>query len=481
MAPPLLKIQPQEVSEDIARMGAIQAADDALERSEPALYACIADEYEPVEAFIAKSPLDALIWICKNTNRSKLITIVKDIYDNPQTYMSAQGNNVEVSATADREHSTEQDIPDDIQQTTMVPGVKRTRGGKRKTTRETEKALVDKMNLALVQTVANGEDWETAKLPESLTVEAQQYYTYAKSLPGAGVNTVSQMISKASAVGSMEAFRDWQDILKIWKRQHSSGRKLFHRVAVARTTLAARAYNRGLSADMPLGSTQLVLSQREDQSAIDQLGLTALQRERFRYKVADAQKSRVDSIADDMRQRWKLDALYEEYTELEREIRELDNGTGARGRRYETIAKEHLFRIAYETDEGYMPTREQDPELWVDFGQLLDWGKRWNIIKVLTGSVGIFGLLPKNAIVNAWIERQLTQTRVRQWIGMVLECNKDVPIIAARIEPLFLACMEESEPPSEFLFLEQLDDFQNARPLALFDRYVVAARFETYY
>jgi hypothetical protein len=54
----------------------------------------------------------------------------------------------------------------------MVPGVKRTWGGKRKTIRETEKALVDKMNLALVQTVANGEDWETAKLPESLTIEA---------------------------------------------------------------------------------------------------------------------------------------------------------------------------------------------------------------------------------------------------------------------------------------------------------------------
>jgi hypothetical protein len=64
--------------------------------------------------------------------------------------------------------------------------------------------------------------------------------------------------------------------------------------------------------------------------------------------------------------------LYEEYTELEREIRELDNGTRARGRRYEMIAKEHLFRIAYETDEGYMLIREQDPELWVNFGQLLD-------------------------------------------------------------------------------------------------------------
>jgi hypothetical protein len=203
---------------------------------------------------------------------------------------------------------------------------------------------------------------------------------------------------------------------------------------------------------------------------VDDHGLTVFQRERFKYKVADAQKSRVDSIADEMRQRWKLDALYEEYAALEKEMRELDSGTGRRGRRYDSVAKEHLFRIAYETDDGHMPTKQTNPELWTDFGQLLDWGKRWNNLKVLTGSVGIFGLLPKNAIVNAWIERQLTQTRVGQWMGMVLACNPDVPLIAARIEPLFLACMEESEPPSEFMFLERLEDYHISRPLTLFNR-----------
>jgi hypothetical protein len=52
--------------------------------------------------------------------------IVKDIYNNPQIYISAQGNNVEISATADREHLTKQDILDDIQQTIIVLRVKRT-------------------------------------------------------------------------------------------------------------------------------------------------------------------------------------------------------------------------------------------------------------------------------------------------------------------------------------------------------------------
>ncbi|OSS53248.1 hypothetical protein B5807_02968 [Epicoccum nigrum] len=353
---------------------------------------------------------------------------------------------------------------------TGSPGVKRTRDRKEKTTKETDKALLKKINLALAQTIASKEDWEAAKAPEMLSVKEQKYHNFAKSLPGAGVNTVAQMISKATAVGSIEAFRDWQDILKIWRRQHSSGRKLFHRVAVAQTNLAALAYDGAVPGSQALSQTQMVLSQSQDAQALDDHGLTVLQRERFKYRVADAQKSRVDSIADEMRQRWKLDTLYEEYTALEREMRELDNGTGARGRRYDSVAKEHLFRIAYETDDGHMPTKEANPELWTDFGQLLDWGRRWNILKVLTGSVGIFGLLPKNAILNSWIERQLTQTRVRQWIGMVLECNPDVPLIAARIEPLFLACMQESKPPSEFMFLERLDDYQISRPLSLFNR-----------
>lgn len=87
---------------------------------------------------------------------------------------------------------------------------------------------------------------------------------------------VAQMISKAAAVGSMEAFRDWQDILKIWRRQHSGGRKLFHRVAVARTNLAALAYNKSQAGSQPLGETQMILSQQQDEHAIDDHGLTAL-------------------------------------------------------------------------------------------------------------------------------------------------------------------------------------------------------------
>jgi hypothetical protein len=261
----------------------------------------------------------------------------------------------------------------------------------------------------------------------------------------------------------MEVFRDWQSILGVWKRQHSSGKKLFQRVAIARTARGAP----GLVEDQ-LG-TQIVLSQRQDRWEVDDMGLTVLQREAFKYKCADAQKTRVDSIADEMRQRWKMDSLYEEYEKLEKEMRNRDLGTGARGRRYNTIAKEHLFSIAFESDDGRKPTKESDPDLWVVFGQLLDWGKRWNMMKSCFGSVGIFGLLPKSMTANTWVERQLTQTRVAQWIEMIAECNKDVAAMASRIEPLFLACIEESKLLAKFLFLEQLDYYRAVYPITLFN------------
>jgi len=56
---------------------------------------------------------------------------------------------------------------------------------------------------------------------------------------------------------------------------------------------------------------------------------------------------------------------------------------------------------------------------------------------------------------------------------MLAECNKNVTLMAKEMEPLFLACMEESEPPPEFTFLEDLDALQEQNPLQLL-LYVVA-------
>ncbi|KAF2710653.1 hypothetical protein K504DRAFT_465723 [Pleomassaria siparia CBS 279.74] len=51
----------------------------------------------------------------------------------------------------------------------------------------------------------------------------------------------------------------------------------------------------------------------------------------------------------------------------------------------------------------------------------------------------------------------------------VAKCNPDVIIIAKRIEPLFLACIEESAPPPKFAFLENLTLLpQTTQPFTLF-------------
>ncbi|KAF2702432.1 hypothetical protein K504DRAFT_284073 [Pleomassaria siparia CBS 279.74] len=158
-----------------------------------------------------------------------------------------------------------------------------------------------------------------------------------------------------------------------------------------------------------------------------------------------------------MRHRWKMDGLYEEFDCLEKEIKRRSEGTRGRGVRYADTAKEHLFALTYRKYLGCVATKGTDWELWLAFGDYLDWGRRWNALKKRFGSVGIFGILPWSLILNAFVEKTLSQARLSQWADMVVECNLDVMKMAKHIELLFLACMEESEPPPEFAFLENLD------------------------
>ncbi|KAF2702528.1 hypothetical protein K504DRAFT_245649 [Pleomassaria siparia CBS 279.74] len=174
-------------------------------------------------------------------------------------------------------------------------------------------------------------------------------------------------------------------------------------------------------------------------------------------------------MADEIRHRWKMDELYEEFDRLEKEIKKRNRGTRGRGVRYSDVAKEHLFSSTYKRYLGRAATKGTDRELWLAFGDYLDWGKRWNVLKKRFGGVGIFGLLPRSLVPNTFVERTLSQARLSQWADMVAECNPDVVQMAARIEPLFLACMDESAPPPEFAFLEHLDGYpQTTRPVTLF-------------
>ncbi|KAF2709153.1 hypothetical protein K504DRAFT_468349 [Pleomassaria siparia CBS 279.74] len=261
--------------------------------------------------------------------------------------------------------------------------VKRKRALKEKTTRALNKALVDKINLNLAQAVANLQDWENAKAPARLLNKEQRYRRFATGLSGISVT-----------VGTIDVLRDWQAIFAVWKRQNYYGKKLFQTVAV------------------------------EDalRNMVDEVGLTAFETENFAYKYFNAQKTYVNGIADNMQYRWKIDGLYKEFERLAKE--------------------DHLFTLIYKKYLGRAATKRTDLELWRAFGDYLDWGKRWNVLKKRFRSIRA---------------------------DIVAECNLDVIIMAKRIELLFLACIEESAPPPEFAFLENLALLpQITRPFTLF-------------
>ena len=437
-APKGLRITPLEVSDRPDPRRLLYAVSDALETCELGEYMMALHGTEQAEAFIAHSPEHALQWICERTTKTAVHNVIRQIYDNIRT---------ERTRTESERGSREG---------TPAGGLKRKRSSAQNHTLAANRALVEKMNLELVKTVASSQDWENAKAPAMVTAEEQKYRNFAQKLDGVGVNAVSQMISSAVAVGKMEVFRDWQAILAVWKRQNQYGKKLFETTANSGPDAQLCLLSQANSQQQPLASQQA-----------DEAGVTPHDALAFRYRYFDAQKTGVDGIADEMRHRWKMDMFYEEYERLEKVVRLQGRGTGARGRGYNTIAKEHLFALVYGPDLGRPPTKDQDPTLWNTFGQMLDWGKRWNMLKKRIGSVGIFGLLPRSLVQNDFVQKRLTQTRVGQWVDMLAECNSDVARLAKRVEPLFLACMEESQPPPEFAFLEDLDNLDVSRPLAL--------------
>ena len=325
------------------------------------------------------------------------------------------------------------------------------------------------MDMAL--TVANSQDMREARTARGAAIEEKSYRDFVERLPNIGVQKAARMITMAMAVGTMEIFKDWHAIVTVWKRQEMYGKKLNQRVAIAHNKSDKEELDVEEATQDPvlIPDTQSSLNSHNPiWEQVDEAGLTLSETESFREKFFDAQKTQVDGMADYMRHRWKMDILYEEYARLEAEIRMRKEGTGARGRRYETVAKEHLFVTTYAMDLGRKPTKELDGTAWTAFSRFLDWGKRWNELKRKFATPGVFGLLPGSA--NSFFEKVLSQGQVTCWIEMLDQCNKDIRPLAMHIEPLFLACMEQSEPPVEFSFLEQLDTLQETDVLKHLER-----------
>jgi len=278
-------------------------------------FAVAVDGARSCEAFIAHSPDDALRWICNKVDKALVMRFIRQTYEDIERFQNSQ-------TQEEREDSTTRRGPQE--------GGEDTTSGKRKrkratnNTRALNKAITEKMNMQLAQTIASTQDWEDAKRPAAVSVEEQRYRNFARRLPGVGVNAVTQMISSAVAVGTMEVFRDWHAIITVWKRQRQYGKKLFEQVADA--TVARPTYQRIEGDDTPIEDLGDVIppTQRVPESQLvrisqekDKAGLSIRDADMFRYRYFDAQKTRVDGIADDMRHRWKMDRFYEEYERLE--------------------------------------------------------------------------------------------------------------------------------------------------------------------
>lgn len=452
MAPTFsLGLEPDDVTEGRLIPLAVRAGHNALDDIPLAVYGLLPDERAPAVAFVAKTPEDALRWLCRRLSKPRIIKAVRHLYDYPDS-LQVDDNTNPLELGIEEGEETGPGAAENNRLEEGSRGQKRRRAGKEKTSRQVNRDLVKKVNQALVQTVASTQDWEVAKAPDALSNEDLKYRTFATKLPGAGLNTVTSMINKAVSVGTEEALRDWQAILSIWTRQDHYQKQLSEPVAL-RTQLRLEDVH-------PSQETQDLPDEDFD-------GITMGESAQFCRLFFEAKKNHVDGIAGEMRHRWKMDLLYEEYDRLWKLMKRRGGGSDGRGRRYDVLAKERLFATVYDNKLGIQPTKDSHPDEWRSFGQFLDWGKRWNMIKKRFDSPGIFALLPRTMVPNAFIEKTLNQTRVSQWIEMLAECNTPVADMAFLIEPLFLACMQEESPPQQFRFLESLPDTLPDSPLAL--------------
>lgn len=460
-----LKLHAVNVSDNPDQLDFMRVAVGALENIEFAFYGRVCNGPLHEDVFLAQSPQNALEWICRRVSRPRLNNIIQHIYDHPKI----SNDNASRSEVADSDAGDDDDpIAVSAERSSpegpITAGTKRKRPLKEKTKRQINRTLAENMNMAL--TVANTQDIIQARTASGTVIDGAVYREFAERLPGIGVQTAARMIAVARAVGTMEVFEDWHSIITVWNRQKMYGKNLNHRAATTFEDAIGEDSVRSTGSQQSLlirDTQHPITSQNPIWEQTDEAGLTLSETESFRQKFLDAQKTQVDGMADYMRHRWKMDILYEEFARLEFEIRRRKEGTGARGRRYNTVAKEHLFATTYTMDLNRRPSKELDGTLWQTFGKFLDWGKRWNELKRSFGTPGIFGLLPASA--NSFFERYLSQGQVTHWIEMLSSCNKDTYKLAVYIEPLFLACMQESEPPAEFLFLEKLNTLTDSNVL----------------
>jgi len=191
MQPRKLDLVPVPIDEDDDVGSLVQ---DAFTMLEPhiAVFHVLPDTVEPVRAFLARSPDDAIRWIYRRVSKKQLLKYIQQVYDNPQ---------------ADTERASADLTDEDCERPS-----KRVR--KETTTKQVNKRLKDQLDYALVETVANSQDIVTAKTNEIAYSDHElKYRNVAKTFERIGISEVAEIINRAKAVATVDCLQEWKAVL----------------------------------------------------------------------------------------------------------------------------------------------------------------------------------------------------------------------------------------------------------------------------
>lgn len=398
---------------------------DEVDQDEPK-FCFITHTAEPIQAFIAHDPDAALKWICQHVSKDRLLRLVNDIYEEAVSV-----------------------VPDSFDEN----AAKRTRTRKEPTTRQVNKRLKEKFDIAMLEAVANTQDFVEAKQEHiAYNSTEQRYRAFAKSLRGIGVKEVAEMIHRASTVATVDCLQDWRVVLDTWRELHREGKRLFANIGVQVPGLIDASMTECATGNESMPATQLTQTRSAGQGT--SLALTGIEVASFRQLLATVKQSETADILGDIRHRWVMAALYKEYERLEGLLRQRVKLTGQRGRGLATVAREQLFSEVHRDENGNTISVQDNPTSYRSWSRYLEYGKRWKMLKDRFG-VGIFALLPRGGVPNSFVERRPLRV-LQEWIEMIARCNERVKDMAEAIEPLLLSCLREEQPPGELL-LETVD------------------------
>ena len=203
MVPLGLDLAPQPLEDDSDLTAFVQDAFDHVKPSVP-LFNFLSGTVEPVQAFVAHTPDDALEWICRRVNKRRLLRFINYVYDNPHVDML---------------DSVDEGSPNELAESERP--AKRARHRKEPTTRQVNQRLKEQMDIALLETIANTQDFAAAKKSEiTYSATKQKYRNFAKQLHGVGVSEVAELINRASAVATFDCLQDQRVVLETWREMH---------------------------------------------------------------------------------------------------------------------------------------------------------------------------------------------------------------------------------------------------------------------